>query len=53
MRYSFDPFLFSFFRQIVEEEVDKDGIDFGIGLEQKNLATKELDGPDTATWRIH
>lgn len=40
MGYSFGPFLFSFLRQIVEEEIDKDGIHFGIGLEQKKLAAK-------------
>jgi hypothetical protein len=48
MRYSFGPFLLSFFCQVIEEEVNKDGVDFGVGLEQKNLTAKELNRPDAA-----
>lgn len=46
--YSFDSFLLSFLCQVVEEEVDEDGIDLDVGLEQQDLATKEFNSPDAA-----
>jgi hypothetical protein len=43
-----DALPLALFGEIVQEEVDEDGVDFGLGGEQKDLAAQELDGPDAA-----
>jgi hypothetical protein len=41
--------LLLLFCQVVEEEVDQDCVDFGFWLQLDDLASKLLNGPDTAS----
>jgi hypothetical protein len=47
----FDARLLALFGKVVQEEVDEDGVDFGLGGKQQDLAAQELDGPDAAAWK--
>jgi hypothetical protein len=46
-----DTRLLALFGEVVQEEVNKDGVDLGLGGEQQDLAAQKLDGPDTAAWK--
>jgi hypothetical protein len=39
--------------QIVQKEIDQNGIDLRIRFELQNLAPQQLDGPDTASAYLH
>ena len=40
---------FSLLGQIVQEEVDQNGVDFGFRVQLVDLAADELNGPDAAS----
>jgi hypothetical protein len=46
-----DARLLALFGEVVQEKVDADGVDFGLGGKQQDLAAQELDGPDAAAWK--
>jgi hypothetical protein len=46
-----DARLLALFGEVVQEKVDEDGVDFGLGGKQQDLAAQELDGPDAAAWK--
>jgi hypothetical protein len=48
MRNSHLTGLFLFLCQIVQEEINQDGIDFCIGMSADDFPTNHLDGPDAA-----
>jgi len=43
------PFLLPLLHGVVEKEIDQDGIDFCLWMVSLDLASNELNAPDTAT----
>ena len=47
--YRVNAFFLSFLCQVIEEEVDENGIDLRVGLELKHLFTQKFDSPYAAS----